>query len=202
MATKILELDTPLKKRKVIARQEIAEIKRNVVPVKRRRISKTNAKSLRSILGDSAEEIQQLLEISSNESAISLIQKRLLQGLVDIIPYAENTIRKTEGGKGVYQLNSLITSLRELMIDLQSTRDKGAIGAALVEKIIRPAFLDLGMTLVQEDARLDNEIKDLVDLDAFRKIKAAKKESLSRIAAGIQEKYGEVKAQSITFLQS
>ncbi len=167
-----------------------------------KRVSKLRTQGMRSIIGDSAEEIHQLLESSNNESATSLMQKRLMQTLIDILPYAEHTIRKTKGAKGVYQINSLVTSVRELMIDLQSTRDKGAIGAALVEKIVRPAFLDIGMNLVQEDARLDNEIKNLVDQQTFRQIKIAKRDSLNRLAQTIQDKYQEVKEQAVTFLQS
>lgn len=198
MATKLSPRDQvkpPVKAARKRASQELAV----VLPKK---ISKLNTKGMKSILGDSAETIQQMLEVNNNESATSLIQKRLLQSLVDLIPFAEHSIRKTKGARGVYQLNSLVTSVRELMIDLQSTRDKGAIGAELVEKVVRPAFLDIGMFLVQEDARLDNDIKDLVDLKTYRAIKEVKKESLSRMASTIQEKYGDVKAQSIAFLQS
>lgn len=152
-------------------------------------------------MGDSAEVIQQLLEANSNESALSLMQKRLLQTLVDVLPYAEHAVRASKGSRGVYQLNSLITSLREVMIDMQSTRDKGALGAEMVERVIRPAFLDIGMYLVQEEARLDGEIKELVGLENYRKIRAARKESVTRIGRNIQDKYGEAKAAAITFLQ-
>jgi len=194
MATKLkplqLNAPDPVKKRKT----EVVK--------KPTRISKLNTKGMRSIVGDSADAIQQLLEDNNNESASSLIQKRLMQTLIDVIPHAEHTIRSTKGARGVYQLNSLITSLRELMIDLQSTRDKGALGAELVERVIRPAFLDIGMELVQADARLDSELKDLVDAATYRRIKDAKKGYLTTMASVIQSKYGEVKSQAITFLQT
>ena len=200
MATKKIEPE--VKKRRRTELVEVPKRKREVAVEEPKRISKLNTKGMRSIIGDSAEDIQQMLERNNNDGAVSLIQKRLLQGVVDVLPYAEHAIRNTKGHRGVYQFNSLITSLRELMIDLQSTRDKGALGAALVEKIVRPAFLDIGMALVQEDARLDNEIKDLVDAKTYKLIKAAKKESLERLAATIQSKYGEAKSQSVSFLQS
>jgi DNA-binding Xre family transcriptional regulator len=158
--------------------------------------------SVKSILGDSAEVIQQMLESGHNDSATSLIHKRLLQSLVDLIPYAENNIRESKGARGVYQINSLITSIRELMIDAQSTKDRGALGDALVEKVIRPTFLDIGMELVQEDARLSAAIKDLVTPAVYRQIKVAQKESLSRIAHHINQKYTEAKEGTVTFLQT
>lgn len=166
-----------------------------------KRISKLKTKGMRSIIGDSAEEIQQLLEVDRNESATSLIQKRLLQSIVDLLPYAEHNVRATKGQRGVYQLNSMITSLREILIDIQSTRDKGALGDALVERVIRPAFLDIGMTLVQESERTNADLKDQVSPEVYREIKRTHKESLDRVAETIKRKYEEAKAQSIQFLQ-
>ncbi len=194
--------DTPVKKKKkVSSSKELALLKKQVTVGAQKRISKLNTKGMRSIIGDSAEAIQQLLESDSNESAIALMQKRVLQALVDTLPYAEHAIRKTKGVRGVYQFNSLITSIREVMIDMQSTRDKGAIGASMVERILRPAFLDIGMTIVQEEARLDTEIRDLLGSEGYRTIRTARKDATTRIAQTIQAKYAEAKQQAVTFLQ-
>jgi len=195
------EVTEKKKKKKTSEERNLAIIKTTVTEGSKKTISKLKTKGMRSIMGDSAEVIQQLLEANSNESALSLMQKRLLQTLVDVLPYAEHAVRASKGSRGVYQLNSLITSLREVMIDMQSTRDKGALGAEMVERVIRPAFLDIGMYLVQEEARLDGEIRELVGLENYKKIKAARKESVTRIGRNIQEKYGEAKAAAITFLQ-
>lgn len=195
------EVTEKKKKKKTSEERNLAIIKTTVTEGSKKTISKLKTKGMRSIMGDSAEVIQQLLEANSNESALSLMQKRLLQTLVDVLPYAEHAVRASKGSRGVYQLNSLITSLREVMIDMQSTRDKGALGAEMVERVIRPAFLDIGMYLVQEEARLDGEIKELVGLENYRKIRAARKESVTRIGRNIQDKYGEAKAAAITFLQ-
>ena len=81
-------------------------IKKTVTDNNRKTISKLKTKGMRSIIGDSAEEIQQLLEVNANESAVSLMQKRLLQTLVDVLPYAEHAVRHSKGIRGVYQLNS------------------------------------------------------------------------------------------------
>lgn len=207
MATKpkVLDIsgDVPKKKKKKKLPTKISKEHALVIANKpeKQRISKLNTKGMRSIIGDSAEEIQQLLESNNNESASTLMQKRLLQSLVDIIPYAEHSIRKTKGARGVYQLNSLITSIRELMIDMQATRDKGAIGDTMVEKIIRPAFLDIGMELVLEDEKMLKSIKDEVSSDVYKSIKSIHQDSLRRLAATIQNKYAEAKHQAISFLQ-
>ena len=101
----------------------------------------------------------------------------------------------------MYQFNSLITSMRELMIDMQSTRDKGAMGAALIERVLRPAFMDLAMTLVQEEARFATNIKDFLSPEHYKEVRAANKDAIQRIAEAIKEKYDGVKAQTVSYLQ-
>jgi hypothetical protein len=71
----------------------------------------------------------------------------------------------------------------------------------MVERIIRPAFLDIGMTLVQEEARLDAEIKDILGVEQARKIREVRKAALQRTADTIQSKYNEAKNQAIGFMQ-
>ena len=83
--------DTPVKKKKkVSSSKELALLKKQVTVGAQKRISKLNTKGMRSIIGDSAEAIQQLLESDSNESAIALMQKRVLQALVDTLPRNEH----------------------------------------------------------------------------------------------------------------
>lgn len=171
------------------------------LPPAKQRISKLKTTGMRSIIGDSVDSINQLLEKNDSDSATALLQKRLIQGVLDMIPYAEHNIRKTKGQRGVYQMNSLITSLRELMIDVQSTKDKGQLGDMMVEKVIRPAFLDIGMLVVLEDERMLKEIKELVDINTFKQIRVVHQEGLKRMANTIQEKYAESKQGAIAFMQ-
>lgn len=167
----------------------------------RKRISKLRTKGMRSIVGDAAEDIQQLLEIGENDSATSLMHKKLLQSLVDLLPYAEHNVRASKGTKGVYQVNSLVSSIRELVIDLQSTQDRGALGVNLVESVIRPAFLDIGMTIVQEYQALLNDVKDALEPEDYKRVKQSHKDSRQRLAEFIQAEFGKVRDQSVAFLQ-
>lgn len=184
---------------------EVSKLKTSVALAitqdKKKRISKLNTKGMRSILGDSSETVLQLLEVGKNDSAVALIQKRLLQSLVDVLPYAEHGVRESKGAKGIYGLNALITSLRECVIDLQATKDRGALGSALIEKILRPTFLDIGMMLVQEAERSNSEVKALVSLEDYKEVRKIHSESLSRMASTIKSKYDEAKDGAIAFLQ-
>jgi len=200
------EREKKLKKKKGSTALMIPKLKKDNLPARLEKpatktISKLTPGKMKSILGDSAEEINQLLESDSHESAQSLLLKRLAQATLDMLPYAEHAIRKTKGARGVYQYNSLITSIRELVIDMQSTRDKGALGDAMVEKIIRPVFLDIGMLLVQEDRLVETTIRSVTTAEAAKHIQQARQESLVRISQAIQSKFADVKRDAISFLQ-
>jgi hypothetical protein len=179
------------------------KLKKEMLPalLVEKRVSKLEKGKNKSILGDMVEEIHQLLERDNNESATSLIQKKLLQTLLDAIPLAENTIRETNGQRGVYQINSLITSVREIIIDMQSIRDRGEIAARLIEKVLRPIWMDIAMVLVKEDGFISNLIKASVSPEVAAKIERARHESLQRISHGLQQKYEEAKVQTETFLK-
>lgn len=182
------------------------EVARHVLAVEPmpsvRQISKLDKDKNKSILGDSVEEIHQLLERSANESAISLTQRKLLQVVLDAIPMAENTIRETNGMRGVYQLNSLITSVRELMIDMQATQDKAAIAEMLIEKILRPIWLDIAMLLVQEDAQVTNVITANCSPEQALRINKARSESMRTISGSLQRKYEDAKEQTRAHLSN
>lgn len=142
-----------------------------------------------------------LLESSDMDSATTLLHKRLLQTLVDTLPYAEHNVRATKGQKGVYQLNSLITSLREILTDVQSSRDRGRLGEVMVERVIRPVFLDIGMEIVQEFSRINQDLKLIVSAKHYPEVVELTKKSRERLAQFIQAEYGNTKIKASTFMQ-
>lgn len=173
------------------------------LPSKRgvRRISKLNPKGMRSIIGDSAEDIQQLLESGDNDSAVAMIYKKMLQATVDLLPHAEHAVRKSKGARGVYQVNSLVSSIRELLVDIQSAQDRGLLGEMLVEKILRPAFMDIGMMVAREYAQLADDSKQYMTVEDHSKWRADLKESRGRVADKIMTEYKSVQESTRDYLQ-
>lgn len=167
-----------------------------------RKISKLrNTNKMRSILGDEAENIHQLIEVGDADNATSLIYKRVLQVLVDLLPYAEHNVRVSKGQRGVYQVNSLIQSVRELMVDLQSAQDRGAMGEMLVEKIVRPLFLDIGMSLVKELAEIKSAAKDYMTDENFKRFVSEVTSAKDRVGHTINSSYESARDQTRQFLQ-
>lgn len=111
-------------------------------------ISKKKIRGLTTMFGQRADIILDLLEDDSQtDGALTLIQRTLLQTMVDVLPVVERAVRTSRGKRGVYQLNQCISQIRELTTDIQSLRDRGQLGAAVVERVLRPAFLDLAVQI-------------------------------------------------------
>lgn len=190
---------TPLKKKKIKTPLLDLDAELKVRP---KRISKLKvADNLVSILGDDAESLQQLLETGDSDSALTLLNKRLIQTSVDLIAEVESGIRESKGRYGVHSFNGLVQSIRELMLDLQATKDRGAMGLTLVENVLRPAFLDMAMAVMQEYATVANGIKDQMDDDTYKEFRKQQLESRDRIGAMLQSQYMKIKDESIQFLQ-
>lgn len=165
------------------------------------RISKLDDQTLISILGEDANNIQRLLEINDADSAVSLIYKRLIQSIVDLLPITETTIRESKGQKGIYQYNKLIDSLRGLIIDMQAALDRGAMGEAVIDRILRPMFLDIASSMVIEWKKLELSAKASMDAESFEDFKKEIRESRNLLASNMENKFKEAKTQTRDFLQ-
>lgn len=166
-------------------------------------ISKLGVRAQRTIMGRSAEEIHQLIEHGHTDAATTLIYKRLLQSVVDTLPYMEMVIRKSKGQKGAYAYNSMVSSVRELMTDIQQSQDRGRQGELLVERFILPVFLDIGMAMMQEfdliaqSLRRDPNVTDVQTKEYDRLFH----ECQVRFGQQLQAKLKEVREQCRKFLQ-
>lgn len=170
--------------------------------VKPRRLSKLRSdEDISSIVADSRHEIQQMLETSDNDSASALMKKRMLQMLTDLLPYAENAVRASKGSRGVYQVNSLITSIRELLIDLKGDQDRGQLGHHMVEQVVRPAFLDIGMSVVQEEDVFLRAIRDELSSSDYKMVKSAHSAYVRAVAERVQAEYKTASEKAIAFMQ-
>lgn len=168
---------------------------------KQRKLSKFDKTAVTSIIGDDAETIQQLLEQEDTERATDLLNRRLIQTLIDLLPQLETGIRQSNGRYGVHSLNGTIQTIRELVIDLQARQDRGAVGMQIVESIIRPAFLDIATQIVTEYATVLSDMKDLVPEGVYARVRQSQMDSRGRVANVINSKYEEIKSQTVQALQ-
>lgn len=164
-------------------------------------ISLLNKAKFESVLLKDVDTIQSMLELNDNDSAISLIYKKLIQSVVDILPILENAVRKSNGDRGVYQYTKTVESLRGLIIDMQSTLDRGSMGEAVIDKILRPIFLDVAMQIVVELKRIEVSSKDYMSTEDFNLFKKDLRDSRDSLAHLMERKFDDAKKQTREFLQ-
>ncbi len=168
----------------------------------KRRISKLDDDIRRSsILGASAETIQDYLENDDKDKATALLYKRMLQTLVDTVPHAENAVRSTKGYRGVYQLNVLISSIRELLADIQSSQDRGRLGETLIERLMIPMFKDLGTHVVMAFEVISSDAKGAMAKEDYIRFKKSLEQTRSNLGLLMNQQYAEVKNEVRKFFE-
>lgn len=161
-----------------------------------------NLANLRTIFGDDAEQMVELLESGADDdSTVSKLNKRLIQSSINLIAQVEKGIHESNGRYGVHSYVGLVQTIRELVIDLQSTKDRGALGVAITENILRPAFLDMAMQVMTEYAKVAHDAKELVDDEQYVQFRESQLDSRERIATFLQEQYGKIRDETVKFLQ-
>ena len=134
-------------------------------------VKKSSLRRLNTMFGQRSDAIIDLLEFGDQDGALGLISKSILQTLVDILPVIERGIRKTKGTRGVYQLNQTISQMREMCSDIQAYKDKSMLGATIVERHIRPSYLDIAVQITAAFAELEASSRPKMskeDFDVYR----------------------------------
>jgi hypothetical protein len=166
------------------------------------KLSKNKTKLLlKTQFGKDANKILNLIEREETDPAIALLYKRLLSSVVDILPMAEMGIRKSKGTRGTYQYVQLISTLRELMVDVQSAQDRGMMGESLVMQVVTPAFGDIAQDMVREYSVMAADAKAIMSEDEYEKFRALLLESRGRLADRVTKHYHVIKDGTIGFLQ-
>jgi hypothetical protein len=152
-------------------------------------------KKLQSMFGKKAGVIVDMLEMDDSDGALTLVSRSLLQTLVDILPIAENNVRKTDGAKGVYGFNQLVSQVREMCNDIRAHQDRGHIGQRIVEQSVRPVFVSISMQIVQAFIELDSIARvSMKETDYARFVKALDSMK-TNLAQYMMSQYTEVEQQ-------
>lgn len=159
-------------------------------------ISRKKVRGLTTMFGQRADIILDLLEDDTQtDGALTLIQRTLLQTMVDVLPVVERSVRTSRGQRGVYQLNQCISQIRELTTDIQSLRDRGQLGAAVVERTLRPAYLDLAVQISLALTGIGDSAKSYMSAEDYKVFRTEVMAPMTRtIATYVKDQYDDVKA--------
>jgi len=147
---------------------------------------------LKSLFGKRTEEMLNLIENNNRDGATVMIYKQLLSTLVTLLPVAEHVVRHTKGQRGVYQINQLMSQVRELMADMQAVQDRGLLGKTLVQRYVRPAFLDIAQQMVYNDQRIIAEVVPYVDAKYKDRVRDNILNAQKELGKYIQNQYEDI----------
>lgn len=122
-------------------------------------VTKRTRKNLLSFFGDKTDTLLENLEYGNTDGAISLLSKNLLSTCIDVLPILENQVRASDGARGSFAFNQLISSIREQIADLQALQDRSLVAERIVERVVRPAYqamavqITIALTDLTETAR-------------------------------------------------
>lgn len=187
------------KKKKKVDDWGIEVYKKPETPIAK--ISKIKTKKLKSILATNREELLQLVENDEVDTASSVIYKRMLQALVDVIGHTEDLIHRSKGARGTHQMNLLVNNIRDILIDLQQAQDRGMLAENLCQRYIAPSYLAIGMEILRENEQLFNRIKREHDKDTVERYSQYFADQEQRIGAFVQDQFVRVREELKKFLQ-
>ena len=119
------------------------------------------------ILTSSANDIYRLLEVNDTDSAIQLLYKRVIQSSYQMLAKIEQTVNEGSGTRGAYPFNAVASTLRDYLVDLQSSMDKSKLAEAIIDNILRPMFMEMASQLVIEMGVIGKEAKMLIPESQF-----------------------------------
>lgn len=146
---------------------------------------------------------------SQQEGAMNAIQKQLLLTALQLIPIAEQEYRSKSHLRGaenlLYAFNSAISSVRELMHDMEANKDRAAITSKISANILQPAFLMMGQRLIDQDYKLKRRLVEsgLVSADSLKELNAITLEVLNRpMMTFMEATYKNVDEKIVDMLES
>ncbi len=155
-------------------------------------VSKRTLRRLNSMFGQRADTIIDLLETSDTDGAASLTTRTLIQTLVDILPVTERAVRKSKGTRGVMGLNQIISQIRELLHDLQAFKDRDQVGQTIVDRFVRPGFMDMAMQMTNLMVELDNQAKNKMSSDDYSRYHTTAEHMRASLADYMRRQYEEM----------
>ena len=158
-------------------------------------VSSARVRGLVTLFGQRADKILSLLEDEQQtDGALTLIQRTLLQTMVDVLPVVERGVRRSRAKRGVYQLNQVVSQIRELMQDMQALKDKGQLGVSVSDRVIRPAYQDLAVQISLAFTEIENSAQSRMTSQSHRDYVSVVLLPIKRnLATYLMQQYGSVR---------
>lgn len=157
-----------------------------------------NAKDFHDLtvtFGKESKKIREFIEDKDDDNAAITAQRQLLSMLIDLIPIAENTYRNDPRQSNANAMNALVSQIRELIHDIQSTQDRSRIADSIVYNILQPMMLSFGQFVVDNNHQTKRDLKEIVDVRQLRELDGAMNKQAKALGAYMQTFFEDLKAR-------
>lgn len=179
--------DEPVKKKKKVS-TELAVLGSDQLP-------KINKKAIKTYFGKHAKGIMHMLEMNDNDGGLTLLQKKLLQTTISLVPYAESIIRNTKSQRGIYQYTALVNQVREIMTDIRSNEDRRHVAQTLLTYVIQPVFIDLAQKTITEHHDFKRVAEKYINPKDSQKFSSDLQQVARNLAREMQAAYKELEVK-------
>lgn len=121
-----------------------------------------------SSFGRSVPAIRRHLAGRDYGSAAITAKGALLATLVELVPLAESAVRENRAQKGIYQFNSLVSQMRETLVDLEGDKDLDGLVLSIFNESIDPKMRLLGQMLIQWNTGVKLNLRSIVPPDVYK----------------------------------
>lgn len=125
--------------------------------------SKQSMAKLKGTFKKYAPESKMLFSRQEVASAGALVQRGMLMQLIDLIPVAEDAYRAYPSQSNAYALNTLISSAREILAEIEAQNDGTQMSVSLVQEILMPSFQEIAQQIVLAIFALREQLLPLVE---------------------------------------
>jgi hypothetical protein len=169
MPTKIVPLSKKekqkykLEKQALVLRREAAKVIK-IEKKNKKELPEQAVKKSKSMFARKRQLIHNKVDAGDIDQAITLIQKQMLKMLVDVMPIAERGYRKYGNERAAYALNAMVSGAREVISDIQATKDQMQLIDKIVVGVLQPAFTSIAQQVVASTQHSYKELEDYIDL--------------------------------------
>ena len=153
----------------------------------------TRAIKRTSSFGIKSDAIQQHLKNKDYQKASLTVKEGLVATLVELLPVAEKTFRKSGAVKGTYQFTALIGQIRELLVDLDGERDMKSTVQDILDSAIHPVFMTMAQQIIQFNAAIKRRMRtEFSEQECREKLYPMMDEHIRDLAGYVQGSFVEV----------
>lgn len=149
--------------------------------------------AIMTVFGKDSRKIRDLLDAKDDDNAMLMAQRRMLSMLISIIPTAEHAYKDDPRQSMAYALTGLISQVRELIHDIQSTQDRARVADSIVFNILQPTMVAFANFVIDNNHQTKRDLADLIDVRQKRELDALMNRQAKAIGAYMQTMMDDLK---------